>query len=231
MKALWWTLCAATLAVSAWLGWRGAGAQTVVIAAPAASSGSALGKTPCPPRTLLDDGACVPIPKPADSADVIPRLPARPADYDAYVLPAKGEALLGSWQDVDLELGPRLRGPALIVNAPAGAPVEATLLGSNPVRLRERGAHWLVVETVSDANAKSDALLAVLGPLEVEQNVELGAMLAPGTRLGRTVAGGLGFAVRRQRPGETDAQSLEKWSAHQLVWVDARNVLPLREMR
>jgi hypothetical protein len=198
----------------------------VVVQGTAVGGAATTARTPCPPRTLLDDGACVPLPKPSDTSDVVPRLPARPLEYAAYALPTKGEVLLGSWSDLAPELAPDLPGPVWIITAALDAPVTVVKLAGQTVRLRERDPHWLVVETVAEADKPADALLAVLGPLTVELNAELGEVLAPGTRLGRAVDGGLGFAVRRLRPGENIEHGLAKWGAQHQVWVDPRNVLP-----
>lgn len=175
---------------------------------------------------MLDEGACVPLPKPTAAFDIVPRLPSRPAEYSAYVLPARGEVMTGTWADLDADRGPKLTGPALIQAATEGAPVLAVTLGGQPVRVRERGEHWLILETAgANAATNSDRLIAVLGPLIVDPQAVAGQEVAAGTELGRAVPGGIGFAVRRQRPNETLGAELEKWASG--VWVDARNVLPL----
>jgi hypothetical protein len=226
VKALWWILCAAALAVSAWFGLRARGQNTVVVQGGPAPSASPSALVPCPPRTLLDEGACVPLPKPMAAIDIVPRLPSRPAEYSAYVLPASGTALMGTWADLDADLAPRLTGAALILAAAEGAPVYAPTLGGQPVRIRERGEHWLILETAAvDDAAKGDRWVAVLGPLSVDSKAVPGQALAAGTELGRAVPGGIGFAVRRLRPNEVLGADLEKWGSG--VWVDARNALPL----
>jgi len=68
--------------------------------APASATGAASGEAPCPPRTLPDQGACVPVPvlEPATAEgapptppeldrDHVPRLPGRPAEPARYRWP------------------------------------------------------------------------------------------------------------------------------------------------
>jgi len=80
-------------------GWVVRSASEGEAPAPASATGAASGEAPCPPRTLPDQGACVPVPvlaavaaedappAPALDRDHVPRLPGRPADPARYRWP------------------------------------------------------------------------------------------------------------------------------------------------
>lgn len=227
VKALWWGVCALSLALAVVFGSRELGRYTVVVEGPGAGSTPALPAAQCPPRTLPDEGACVPVPRPERSGEALTRLPARPEAFDGYALPAPGKAQFGTW--ADLSSAPeRARGDALVIASPPGSPVTALALAGHAPVLLARGEDWLLFGA-SPANPKDGAaVLALLGPLSPEVTAEPGARLEPGTVLGKTVPGGLGLAVRRLRPNQTLHGQSELLDEARSVADDPRNVLPLR---
>lgn len=225
MKALFWGLGVAALFLSVVFGLDQYTPYTLHVEGPPASQVAAGDRPVCPPRTLPDEGACVPVPRPARTPDTVARLPGRPEAFDAYALPAPGRALAGTWDD--LPLSERIAtGDALVIASERDAPVTAvTLAGESPTLLAQ-GADWLLLAAAPDRG--KGPLLALFAPLILETQLAAGSALAPGTALGKTLPGGFGIATRQLRPNQPLVANANVFADAHSVAVDPRNVLPLK---
>jgi hypothetical protein len=229
VKVLWWALCLLALVVSAFLGFQGKGDYTVVVSGPSAEPTAQRGAIACPPRTLPDEGACVPVPRPKESPDSVPRIPTRPEAFESYELPAAGEVLLGSFSDVEGDGEAPFAGPAWIIAAEAASEVISLALGGRAPVLHALEGDWILLSAIPDsASDPGPRLLAALGPIEVAPGLAIGAPARPGTVLGHARRFGLGFAVKELRPNETLGAGFASFDDSRSVSVDPRNVLTER---
>lgn len=233
VKALWWGLCAVALALSLVFGLGGQQSYTLRVRGPASGAAAVNAAAVCPPRTLPDEGACVPLPRPTRSAVALPRLPTRPENWDDYDLPAAGRVEVGTWADLDVPEELPLRGDALVITSPPGAKVSARSLEDRSPILQARGQHWILLATPpsdpASGQAKGpDPVLLLLAPLDLTLDVAVGTVLAPGTVLGHTRPGGLGLVVRKLRPNAMLGDGSAALDDARSVVEDARNALPLR---
>jgi hypothetical protein len=210
------------------------------LARPAAEGGAAPGDgmpaalarpaLACPADQLPDDGVCIPVPPPEDTAAEAPTaielLPGRSADYTRYVTPIAA-----------YPASPAPQGTGLYVSAPRGVPVTAISLEAQVGPTRRwvtptSPPRLLTLHRVERGGATRTYVLAYAGltfdasPGSTEVDV--------GTPLGRVAPAsgitGLGLTARQVRRG-VDAESVRPERLlldSSSLACDPRNVLPLK---
>ncbi len=194
------------------------------------------GTARCPRGTLEDHGACVPVPAPATSTttNFVPRLPGRPEQVNAYVLPIEGAAEIVSWQRAPLPDATRLDGQALAIRPLAPAPLLSSgvqLLGAVELLAVDR-PHGFLLLRVQSAAQRTPYLVGLAGLSAISDALGPGALPEGDESLGQ-INGALWFASRQLRPRHetADAGSVDAsaWSDELSVSTDPRNVLPLAD--
>lgn len=241
VKVLWWGLLLGALAFCVYLSMRIRTSPSVLVsrAAPGAAMPSA-GGAPCPPGFLPDQGACIPVPRPAKSPEGLQRQPDRPVEFAAYTLPVQAPARLGSWSELPLHSALPKDDATLLIAAPEGTVVHALRLDGaalrldgTEARLHARGPDWVLLshsplpgEQTGEAQAP-ERFVVLYAPLRVDGTAEIGSVIEPTTVLGTSVQGGLGVSVRKLRPGKDFSPNETVLAERQSIPTDPRNVLPL----
>ncbi len=217
------------------------GAATPSAATPSAvlAAGAPRAALECPPHQLPDDGVCIPVPPPEDTATAQPPLellPGRAADYARYVTPIAAHRAAAASE-----------GLGLFVAAPRGAPVTAINLEAQTGATRRwvtagSPARLLTLHRVERSGSTRGYVLAYEGlDFDAAPGVTPAGIsdVAVGTPLGRVAPArgapgadvpGLTLTVRQLRRGiEPENVSPERLllDATSLA-CDPRNVLPLR---
>lgn len=190
-------------------------------------------KPRCPARTLEDDGVCVPVPPPPETAARMLALQAdRPKTWDAYRLPIAGaSASLVALQQAPVPAAFRVAGGALVLRAAPGTPVRCPFAAEDTAHVAavDREAGWLLFRHRSQKQATPLIRLLLLAGLK-ELNPELveGSRCEPELVVGRA-QDALSLALRRVESAAVDGgvSAPAQFVADSSLTEDVRNLLPL----
>ena len=202
--------------------------------------------TPCPPRTLMDDEACVPVADltqdtgtALDVQERLPRYPGRPSSITSYELPITR----GSESQVRTELWPTPSGPHIALTylpAPPGSLVQVRAFEGQdqPARVVFVGQLFGTTVVTQHQVTIGQRLIPHFAIYAGLANVstEVGQTAADGTELGSIANGdgeravGLRYAIRRARsevPGNRFVDDIGSACLAPLLTldVDIRNLL------
>jgi hypothetical protein len=219
-------LLGSLLLVALWHRYASVSQAELVVAVPATATERSPSR--CPPRTLEDHGVCIPVPLPKagdTDAPIVPLLPNRPKELEAYRLPVAGQSEWVDLKDAPIPAQFAVAGQSLAIATSQSADItraswsvleQSTLISSDPMK------GWLLV----GLGNPYPTLVLISGLSELRADLVSGKALPANVTLGRT-KGTLFVAARQLLPAAKGVLSAETWQASSSVAVDLRNLLDL----